>query len=117
MCVYIYIYFLAMVCGLQEFSSPNRDLNMPSVVKAWSLNHWTMREFPPRLKKVKNTMHCVLPFVCVVDFRNLFTYKLTCTEHLLKDTQQTDHLGGGNWWLEESGRKNTNFSLHICLNF
>ena len=53
-----------MLCDLQEFSSPNRDLNMSSVVKAWSLNHWTSRELPPRLKKVKNTMHCVLT-ICV----------------------------------------------------
>lgn len=106
-----------MLCDLQEFSSPNRDLNMSSVIKAWSLKYWTSRAFPPRLKKVKNTMHCVLPFVCVVGFWNLFTYKLTCTEHLLKDRQQTDHLSGENWWLEESGRKNTDFSLHILLNF
>ena len=106
-----------MLCDLKEFSSPNRDLNMSSLVKAWSLNHWTSRELPPRLKKVKNTMHCVLPFVWVLVFWNIFTYKLTCTEHLLKDTQLTDHLSGGNWWLEESGRKNTDFSLHILLNF
>lgn len=43
--------------------------------------------------------------LCVLWFWNLFTYKLTCTEHLLKDRQQTDHLSGENWWLEEKWKK------------
>ena len=37
---------LAMLCGLRDLSSPTRDWTHSLVVKVWSPNRWTSREFP-----------------------------------------------------------------------
>ena len=39
-------FFLALLPGLWDVSSPTRDGTRPSAVRAWSPYHWTAREFP-----------------------------------------------------------------------
>ena len=47
---FLQVFFLAMLCGMQVPSSPNRDQThahpMPPAVEAQSPNLWTAREFP-----------------------------------------------------------------------
>ena len=41
--IYIYIIFLAILYGIQDFSSPQP---VPPALEEQSLNHWTTREVP-----------------------------------------------------------------------
>ena len=42
----LFFNFLAAPRGMQNLSSPTRDLTGAPAVRAWSPNHWTAREFP-----------------------------------------------------------------------
>ena len=44
MCVCVVFLFSVMLSGLQDLSSPTRDLTWATSVKAWSPNHWSARE-------------------------------------------------------------------------
>ena len=39
-------FFLAAPLSMRDPSSTTRDQPMPSVVKMWSLNHWSAKEVP-----------------------------------------------------------------------
>ena len=41
-----FFYFLAMLRGMWDLSSPTRDRTCALALEAWSLNHWTAREVP-----------------------------------------------------------------------
>lgn len=54
--------------------------------------------------------------ICICVFKTTSTHMLICMEHLCKDRQHTHCLCGGTWWLEDSGKKDTDFWLQILLN-
>lgn len=47
--LFFFWWWWGMPCGMQDFSSLTKNRAHAPVVKAWSPNHWTAREFPGTL--------------------------------------------------------------------
>ena len=44
--IYFNFFFLAILCGLQDLSSPARDGTQALIMKEQCFSHWSVREFP-----------------------------------------------------------------------
>ena len=54
----LFFFFLGMLCGLQDLSSPARDQTWALPVKVLSPNHWARRELPMQEDLNEGNLKC-----------------------------------------------------------